>query len=173
MLRLLLLRHAKSSWDAPALHDRDRPLTVRGRRAARSMGEFMHKSGYRPHHVMCSPAARARATCTLVLQAMNRKVRCTIEEDIYDFGDGSVILRLIRAKGGGVSPLLLVGHNPSMEELAAALVGDGPPAAIKAMARKFPTAALAVIDFDAATWADIAEGAGRLVSFTRPKTLNG
>ncbi|QPC45086.1 histidine phosphatase family protein [Kaustia mangrovi] len=171
MLRLLLLRHAKSSWDNPALDDRDRPLNGRGEKAAPLMGRYMRENGHAPRLALCSPAIRARQTLDLVVPQLDAAPPIHIDDRLYDFGDGTSPLAALRGEGGTASPILVVGHNPSLETLADALAGDGARAALKAMRRKFPTGALAVIDFDADDWADIAPGAGTLVSFTRPKDL--
>lgn len=173
MLRLLLLRHAKSSWDNPALDDRDRPLAPRGERAASLIGRYMRENGHQPKLALCSHAARARQTLDLVIDALGTTPPVHIDDQLYDFGDGTVLLAALANEGGNASPLLIVGHNPSVEALADRLIGAGPEELMTEMRIKFPTGALAVIDFDTARWEEVTPGSGVLVSFTRPKDLAG
>lgn len=172
MLTLYLLRHAKSSWDHPSLADFDRPLAARGREAAPRMGRLMRDEGHAPELVLCSPALRARQTMDLVLDVLNYDPEVRLVDGLYNFGDGTGLLHIIQQIGDECSDLLLIGHNPSLENLAQKLAGSGKSAQLQDMARKYPTAALAVIEFDADNWADIRPGKGRLKSFTRPKALH-
>jgi phosphohistidine phosphatase len=172
MKTLLLLRHAKSSWDDPSLEDFDRPLAPRGEKAAPLMAAYLKKKGLRPDLVLCSPAARARQTWSLVAQSLGDKVEVKELQGLY-LGAPSRLLEAVRRAPDAATCVMLVGHNPGMEHLAMALAG--PSSKPKAMAKlhaKFPTAALAEIEFDAAAWRDIAPGAGRLTRFIRPKDLD-
>src|ERR687890_227229 len=99
MLRLMLLRHAKSSWADPGRDDRDRPLSPRGVRAARSMGRVMRERALIPDLVLCSPARRARDTWKLAAEELKAKPRLLIEEAIYDFGNGGRLWEAVRARG--------------------------------------------------------------------------
>lgn len=169
MPRLLLLRHAKSDWSAPGQGDHDRALSERGRRDAPRMGVWMAREGLAPDRVLCSTARRARETLALVLGAMEATPRVDFVRDIYA-GGANALIELARARGDGVERLMMVGHNPLMEETAARLAGEGEAEELAQMAAKFPTGALAVIEF-AADWGAIAPGHGRLVRFVRPKAL--
>jgi len=171
MLTLYLLRHAKSSWDQPTVSDMERPLSARGREAAPRMGRHMREAEQAPDLVLCSPAARARQTLELALTSLGHKPEVRVIDGLYNFGDGSGLLQIIHKEGGDNRGLMLVGHNPSLEYLAITLAGQGSSEDLKSMAKKYPTAALAVITFDAERWDDIRPGAGNLVSFTKPKTL--
>ncbi|MGI9414353.1 MAG: SixA phosphatase family protein [Hyphomicrobiales bacterium] len=171
MLTLYLLRHAKSSWDQPTISDIERPLAARGREAAPRMGRHMREENQLPDLVLCSPATRARQTLELALSALGHEPEVRTIDGLYNFGDGSGLLQIIHREGGDSRGLMLVGHNPSLEYLALSLAGQGPSADLTEMAKKYPTAALAVIEFDVERWADIRAGAGRLVSFTKPKAL--
>ncbi|MGF7163204.1 phosphohistidine phosphatase SixA [Rhodoligotrophos appendicifer] len=91
-------------------------------------------------------------------------------EELYDFGDGSAIIGVVRAQED-VSPILVIGHNPSMEEAALKLVGAEQSHMRDRIANKYPTAALTVIDFDARSWKEIVLGSGQLISFTTPRDL--
>ena len=171
MLTLYLLRHAKSSWDQPTISDIDRPLSARGREAAPRMGRFMRTENYVPDLVLCSPATRARHTLELTLAQLGGEPEVRVIDGLYNFGDGSGLLQIIQEEGGSHAGLMLVGHNPSMEYLAVSLAGQGSSEDLTSMAKKYPTAALAVITFTAKRWADIRPGTGSLVSFTKPKAL--
>ena len=165
MLRLLLLRHAKSAWPV-GVADRDRPLAPRGRRAAPALGAYMAREGLAPSRVLVSPARRTLETWAHVLGAWQNEPPAAYEEAIYE-APAERLLGVIRRQGD-VSPLLLVGHNPGMEELAAHLLSRTERAL---MPGKYPAGALAVIDFDAANWADIEPGSGRLERFVTPRSL--
>ena len=170
MRRLLLLRHAKSDWSV-ALPDNERQLNPRGRKAADRMGRYIQCEGLAPDKVLCSPAFRAAETWRLVQPCLKSKPKVEHIEALYDFGSGTALLDIIRQSGGDAQTLMLVGHNPSVEGLANLLVGTGDPAALAGLQRKYPTAALAVIDFEIVAWHEIAPSTGTLTSFIRPKKL--
>ncbi len=176
MLTLTLLRHAKSSWDEPALDDYERPLAKRGKKAAPEMGAALAARGLHPDLVLCSGAARARATLDLVLGRLGAPVPEVVYDDaIYMATPEALLARLHRVEPGpgGETPrhVMLVGHNPGLEELALMLVSNGAADDTARMAEKFPTAAAAVIGFDADSWALIGPGSGRLEHFLTPKRL--
>lgn len=170
-MRLMLLRHAKSDWSAN-LPDKERQLNQRGRAAAPRMGEYMAESGLVPDRVLCSPAVRASETWTLVHKALPDAPRAEYLEELYDFGSGSTFVRIIREHAGNSKCVLVVGHNPWMEDLAGLLAACGHERQLARMTRKFPTAALAVIDFDFDDWSNLAPQTGRLHRFVRPKDLS-
>jgi phosphohistidine phosphatase len=174
MLTVLLLRHAKSSWDTPSLPDYDRPLAKRGQKAAPLIGAEMGRLGLRPDLILCSAAARTRETLALVLPALGSPSPQVICDDAIYMATPAALLTLLRKlPDGGAAPktVMVVGHNPGLEELAELLVGGGDEDAQELMAEKFPTGALAVLTFDAQKWADIALGAGKLVEFITPARL--
>lgn len=171
MLRLLLLRHAKSSWTDPGLDDHDRPLNARGQKSAPLIGRFMREQKLNPDLVLCSPARRARETWKLVSAELRSSPRLLMEDGLYDFGNGGRILDTVRAKADTAKTVLVVGHNPSIERLAQRLIGKGDAKLRKRLAEKYPTGALAAISFDAKEWKDIEDGKGTLASFIRPRDL--
>jgi phosphohistidine phosphatase len=170
MLTLSLLRHAKSSWDHPALDDFDRPLSKRGATAAPRMGAYMAAHRVAPDLVLCSPAVRARQTLDLVLPHLSGGPTVVYEDGFY-LAASSVLLARIRKIEAKVRHVLIVGHDPGMQGLALELAGSGKGEALKALASKFPTAALAVIRFKGQDWAKVDEGMGRLDLFVTPKSL--
>ena len=171
MLKLLLLRHAKSSWDNLDHSDHQRPLSPRGLKAAPEMGKYIVKQGIIPELVLSSTATRARQTTQLASGKFKRQVETRFLDDLYNFSGFHTPLNIIRDQGDQQSPLMVVGHNPTMEILAAELTGAGNSAARALMHEKYPTAALAVIDFDIPRWADLQTGIGTLVQFIRPRDL--
>ena len=168
--RLYLLRHAKSSWRDPSLEDFDRALNGRGRRAARTMGEYMRRRGMRPALVLCSAAMRATQTLELVQAALGGDLPAQIDDGLYLAEPGALLSRIQRVDDSLLS-VMLIGHNPGIERLAVALSGSGDDEARQRMQAKFPTAALAVLAGDQARWRDLRQGGARLEAFIRPKDL--
>ena len=169
MRRVMLLRHAKSDWSG-SMRDHDRPLTPRGRKAAPRMGHFMAQHALIPDQVLVSSAVRTRQTWELVQVELNASTAVRYDERIYE-ASAERLLSVIRETQAEAGSLLLVGHNPGLEELAGMLVapgaGEGPQ-----LAAKFPTTALAVIDFAVAGWADIGRGGGRLDRFVTAEDVD-
>ncbi|MGN6101540.1 MAG: SixA phosphatase family protein [Devosia sp.] len=165
-LRLLLLRHAKASHDRPGA-DRDRPLAPRGREAAAELGERMGGSGLVPRLVVCSPALRTRETLLGIMPAllplMPDDAVIRLEGAFYGT-HGPGYLSAIAGLGGRASPLLVVGHNPAIEDCANALLARPAPA----LGGGFPTAALAVLDAEIATWAELRPHVARLTDMLVP-----
>ncbi|MGH6906273.1 MAG: SixA phosphatase family protein [Aestuariivirga sp.] len=167
----MLLRHAKASGFKTGRQDIGRPLIGRGKRAATAIGEYMVANGLVPGLVLCSPALRAKETWGLVAKELGGSPKILFEQDIYDFGDGEDLLNCLRRKASGSKSVLLVGHNPSIEGLAKRLVRKGDRKIRGLLETKYPTAALAVIAVDAGSWAGVAEDAGTLVRFVRPRDI--
>lgn len=169
MLTLSLFRHAKSSWDNPALEDFDRPLSPRGLKSAPLMAAFMREHSVYPDLVLCSPARRTRDTLALVSNAI-RAPRTLYPAELY-LSAPETILGYIRGVEQQVHYLMLVGHNPGLQSLAVNLIGSGDKEAFRALAAKFPTAGLAIITFDADAWRNIRSASGHLALFMTPKRL--
>ncbi len=172
MKTLLLLRHAKSSWDQPGLADHDRPLAARGKHAAPRIGRGMAQLGLEPAAVLCSTALRARQTWAAVAQALGSTPRLEYRADLYHAGVDQ-LLGAVQSMDDAVDSVLIVGHNPGMEALANRLAGSGGKRARARMRRKYPTAGLAVLKFDSARWKDVGStrGTGRLTHFITPADL--
>ena len=176
MLTLSLLRHAKSSWDSPSLDDFDRPLAKRGQKAAPEIGAALAAMGLKPDLVLCSTALRARETLDLVLPKLASPAPQTIYEEALYMASPSTLLERVRSVPPRIDDLavhhvMLVGHNPGLEELAPMLIGGGATDDITRMAQKFPTAAAAIIAFDVDEWPMIGPGLGRLEHFLTPRRL--
>jgi len=167
LLRLFLLRHAKSSWAMPGQRDFDRPLNERGRGDLPKIAALMSRRGFIPGHVYCSPAARTRETLAGILPAFSSAPGISYESSLYQ-GDARTYYDCLRDHGEAEA-LMIVGHNPACEELAVWLAGGGAGAA--SIEEKFPTGALAVIEFDAATWPAIQPSGARLADFVAPAAI--
>jgi phosphohistidine phosphatase len=165
--RLLLLRHAKSSWADPGIRDHDRPLNDRGRRAATAMGELLRAQGWLPDVVRCSSARR---TCeTAALLDLPTKAELVVEHDLY-LADPDTVLHRIRAVDDRAATVMVIGHNPTMHEVVLDLVGDGDEDSLRRLGEKYPTGALAVVDIDV-VWRALAPGTGHLAAFVTPREL--
>ena len=171
MKTLALLRHAKSDWSDRGLGDFDRPLAPRGIEAAPRMGRAMRARGLVPDLVLCSSATRARETWDLVAAELKGTPSVQFRRGLY-LASPQKLLEAVRCADSAAGTVLMIGHNPGMEFLAAALVGPGSdPEALKALSEKYPTAALSVFTFDIAKWRDAGPDTGRLTQFTRPRDL--
>lgn len=171
MLELLLLRHAKSSWDDPALTDHERSLTKRGAKAASRMGRYIIDKNMQPDLILCSDAIRARATLALVVNPFDDPMPETvITPDLY-LAEPNGILRVIKAKAGEAKRLLIVGHNPGLQALALSLTRASKRSALQQMAMKFPTAALAHLTFKTSDWSEITAASATLQDYAIPRAL--
>jgi phosphohistidine phosphatase len=164
-LRLILMRHAKSSWDDPDLPDRDRPLNARGQRAARALGEWLASRGHQPDGVLCSSARRTIETWEGIAPALPDAPTPQLLEALYQ-ADPDTILSCLRQASGRC--VLLLGHNPGIAALAASLPKEPP---LGPSFAHFPTGATLVLAFEAVGWAEIAPGDGRVLDFIVPRDL--
>lgn len=171
-MHILLLRHAKSSWDDPGLPDHDRPLARRGERAAPAMGSHFAGSDLRIDRIVSSSAARAWTTARLFQEAFDAALPLTSRRDLYH-ADAMDLLAIAGEEAGGDAQarIMLVGHNPGMHDLALFLCGDGDPAQVQRLEWKFPTGALAEFNLPGTPTTDLPANSGRLVRFVRPKDL--
>lgn len=168
-MHLWLLRHAKSSWDDPGLDDKDRPLAPRGDRAADRMRDHFDVEGIDLELVLCSSALRARQTLARVLPALGTTLEVRIEPALYTF-DFAVLLDRLTRVSADVASVLLVGHNPAMQELAVRVADRGDR--LDDLSRKYPTAGLAEILFPSGSWDALADQPGELSRFVLPRELD-
>jgi phosphohistidine phosphatase len=167
-MRLWLLRHAKSSWSDAGLPDEERPLASRGEHAAERMRNHIAAEGIAPALVLCSSALRARQTLARVLPALGTDLEVRIEPGLYTF-DADVLAARLRQVRADVPSVLLVGHNPAMQDLAMRIAAGGER--LPDLTKKYPTAGLAEITFDRGSWDTLADRAGELVRFVVPREL--
>lgn len=171
MKTLILLRHAKSGWDDPVATDFDRPLNPKGRKAALAVGREMRERGIAFDRAIASPAVRVVDTLEEVGEGYGRPIRPVYDQRLY-LASAQALLERIRGIGDEVGRLLLVGHNPGLERLTLMLTRDDGDGLREAAAAKYPTAAVAEIALPVERWRDVAEGAGRLQRFIRPRDLD-
>jgi phosphohistidine phosphatase len=164
--RLLLLRHAKSSWDDPGLPDHDRPLAPRGHRAAERMAEHLGSNVPHVDLVLSSSALRTMQTLERMTEAFGG-AEIAVEDELYGATDDELLERLRRVVEADET-VALIGHNPGIQDLGIALAGRGED--LDRMRAKFPTGALAVLEFDG-PWLRLSKGGARLASFVTPKDL--
>jgi phosphohistidine phosphatase len=168
MKRLYLLRHAKSSWKDTSLPDHDRPLAGRGRRAAKAIGRYLRDQHIEPDLVLCSSARRARETLDRLEKALHAST-VRVEEELYA-ASASTLLDRLRGVDDSVESVMLIGHNPGLQELALDLAR--PSSATDDIAAKYPTAALATLEFTVSTWRELGRESGELVGLVRPRDLS-
>ena len=149
---LQLLRHAKSSWSDGALADRDRPLNARGRAAAMRVGARLAAADAAPELILCSPARRTRETCERLCAGFARPPPRREDARLYHADAGRVLEILRGLDDAAPARVMVVGHNPGLQALAAVLAARANPAAAERAMRRFPTAALAEFDVDSAGW---------------------
>jgi phosphohistidine phosphatase len=168
MKRLYLLRHAKSSWDDPALADHDRPLAPRGRRAAKVIAKHLGRKGISPELVLCSSSRRTRQTLKRLAPGLGKNADVRIEPELYA-APARDLLDVLQKVPDEVESVLLIGHNPGIQDLALSLAGAG--SEIPRLRSKFPTAALATLELNG-TWRELAPGSAELVSLVKPNELS-
>ncbi len=168
--RLILLRHAKSAWEDQDIADFDRPLSSRGRKAAPLVGAYLARAGYLPELILCSSALRAAETLDLVVAGWPTQPTVRKQKSLY-LAMPREMLKRVQAAGGTLGSVMLVGHNPGIADLANWLCHDGDPDSRAALSRKFPTGAIAVIDFDVEDWREVDADTGRLVAFMTPRQV--
>jgi phosphohistidine phosphatase len=161
MKRVLVVRHAKSDWTDPSLHDHDRPLDARGARDAPRMGRLLRDEKLVPDLIVSSTATRAHETAVELAEASGYRGRLSLARDLYGGGPREYLAR-IATTPDDVDLLMVVGHNPTVEELVALLTG------VKA---RMPTATIAVVESDGASWRELLPATARLVALWTPKQL--
>lgn len=167
MKRLYLLRHAKSSWKDTSLPDHDRPLAGRGRRAAKAIARHMREHGVEPELVLCSTARRARETLDRIASALGSPT-VRVESELYA-ASAPALLERLRGIPDTVESVMVIGHNPGLQELALELAR--PASAASELAAKYPTGALATLAFDASSWQELGRDTAELVELVRPRDL--
>lgn len=172
MKRLFLLRHAKAAPAESGTEDFDRTLLLSGMQDGAVLARHLRRSEHRLDLILCSASARTTQTAELVLHELESEIE--YRDNLY-LADAAKIIAAIRAAPASVSALMMVGHNPGMEDCAATLARE--PVRRKERARhealeeKFPTCACAILDFDIGRWRDVAPSSGKLVDFVRPRDL--
>ena len=166
MVTLNLLRHAKAK-SAPELRDIDRPLAERGHRDADTMGQRLAEWAVNPALILCSSAQRARETLAGILPHLSGSRTIEIEEGLYNF-DQDIVFNRISDCASDDTTILVIGHNPALEQLIGYLAADGALSAMRQLNTKFPACALATLEFTFNDWASIGPKTGRLIRLSIP-----
>ena len=166
--QLLLLRHAKSDWASGATADFARPLSARGRKDAKAMGRWLREQGRPPDRILASPALRARDTALRLCRAADIPESAIVWEAAIYEASLATLLRLLASDAADQPRVMVVGHNPGLEQLLLHLGGEriAPPPDGKIL----PTATLAWLAMPE-EWSDLPRGAATLLSLTRPRDL--
>jgi len=167
MKRLYILRHAKSSWAQPGLTDKERPLNARGEKQLVVLNRWFDHNLPKPEKVVCSPAIRTQQTLAGIESALNNP-DIEIVAPLYNGMLETYLSCLWEQTSDSV---LLIGHNPTCDELSRYLAKPSSPAASKIMSQHFGTGTIACFDFDGDDWSGLGESSCSLVSFLRPKEL--
>lgn len=161
MKTLLLLRHAKSSWDNPDISDFDRPLNSRGLEAAPAMGGVLYKNDLQPQKILSSPAKRAKQTAILIKETAQLEAKITYVEGIYE-ASPLRLLSIVSEIEDKVESVLLIGHNPGLESFVKMLTRES---------YEMPTATLVRIELNVESWQDVTVNRGKVSLYVRPKDI--
>ncbi|MFJ6632178.1 SixA phosphatase family protein [Streptomyces sp. NPDC091376] len=164
--RLVVLRHAKSAWP-PDVDDRDRPLAERGLRDAPAAGRWLRDADCVPDLVLCSPAVRTRQTWDLVAEQLPTSPPVRHDPRLYG-ADAGELLAVVRETPDTVATLLLVGHNPAVQDLVLQLTAEALGDALDRTREKFPTSAIAVLT-QQRSWPEAAAGGSLLTDVAVPR----
>lgn len=171
MRRLFLLRHTKSSWDNPDQRDFDRPLNPRGAKAAQALGRYFTAEGIVPDAIFSSTAVRTRETLAGLLAVCPLAAAPAYDDSLY-LAAADTLLEAVHRFDPACSCVLLVGHNPGLEDLALSLAGHGGRAARAALAEKVPTGALIELTVPGDDWRGFTRGTATLARFVCPRQLD-
>jgi phosphohistidine phosphatase len=163
--RLILTRHAKSSWDDPLVPDHDRPINDRGKRAAADLGQWLASRGYGPAEVLCSDAKRTVETYAGIRAALADAPDATLKPTLYNAGVDVMLAVLRHAKADKV---MMIGHNPAIAEFATRLVTRAP---VNPEFSRYPTGATLVLEFPVDNWSDVTFGTGAALDFIVPREI--
>ena len=161
--RLILIRHAKSSWDDPLMRDHDRPLNPRGREAAEDLGQWLASRDYLPDEILCSTAVRTGETLKGLAPALGNLPQPRLAGTLYHAAPDVMMAVLRKATGRCV---MMLGHNPGIAEFAQMLPARAPA---EPDVHRYPTAATLVVDFEIGAWSDVGPGTGTVLDFHVPE----
>jgi len=169
MLRLFVMRHAKSSWASPGARDFDRELNERGRLDLITVSKVLRERGYIPDEILCSSAERTRQTLDGIRNILPDTTKITYTEKLYSSGLDDYI-GLLQSQDTSNS-IMIIGHNPMCGTLASSMSGYGKSELLEEIAYKYPTSTVSVIDFKCDNWSEITKGNGTLEDCIIPSSL--
>ena len=168
MRTVILLRHGKSSWSDSTLADIDRPLAPRGERASRRIAKYIRRKRIRPTLVLCSPSLRTRQTLEAIEPSLGKGYSIELVPQLYAASERE-LLEQLQALPESVSSVMLIGHNPGLQNLALVLASRG--ADLPQLEEKFPTGVLATLVVHSESWAGLSPGDAELVDYVVPRQL--
>lgn len=172
MKTLGLFRHAKSDWHDPRARDFDRPLNPRGEKGAGLVGRHIFDHDVKWDKVIASPAVRVAETIELAAKATGRPIAVNWDRRIY-LASSATLLDLLREQKDDPGSVLMVGHNPGLEDVIFDLVPDDGTSPLRDVVElKFPTASFAVLELDIEHWSELKDRCGKLVHLIRPRDLD-
>ena len=169
MLHLYVMRHSKSSWSDPSLDDFDRPLSKRGKNNAKLICEFFIKKNLKFDLVYCSSSKRTIQTLNILSEKISFK-KIIKKKALYHASEDEII-HILKQTGDNYKTLLLINHEPSMSELINRICLKENSDQFENLKRKFPTAAVAEVNFNFNDWEKLSKVKGKLISFIKPKDL--
>lgn len=167
---LYVMRHAKSSWKDLSVPDFERPLAPRGERAARSMGHWLKSARPLPELILCSTATRAVRTCQLITRSLGSSVQVHFEDGLYG-ASGTALLARLHGLPDKVKSVLLIGHNPGVQDLLIELANEGDPVRLVEVRAGFPTCAVATLRVNG-HWSELGTCTARVKDLVTPSTLS-
>lgn len=171
-LTLTLLRHAKSGWNDPVARDFDRPLNERGDRAAVLIGQWIKRNDLQFDHVLASPAVRVIDTIDQVVKGLGTRIDAQWDRRIY-LASSATLMDVLRDEGEQHKSVLMIGHNPGLEDLVFDIVPDDGSSPLRdVIYEKYPTAALTRMELAIDKWADLDRNCGKVTHFIRPRDLD-
>lgn len=171
MLRLYIMRHAKSSWAIPGARDFDRELNDRGLEDLVKVSKVLKNESFFPDKIICSSATRTRQTLDAVMNAFSHEPEIVFTERLYSSGLAEYIEIINANSESNAKSIMIIGHNPMCGSLAISLPGSGEAPELEKIAYKYPTAALTIIDFDTNNWSEVSKGKGILLKSIFPSEI--
>lgn len=170
MLRLYVMRHAKSSWAVPGARDFDRELNDRGWSDLVKISKILQRKNYNPEKILCSPSSRTRQTLDGIKDVLPENTEIAFTEGLYSSGMSEYLEIIQETKD--CKSLMIIGHNPMCGSLAASLPSLDSDYPMDTISYKYPTATVAVIEFDCDTWSEIEKSKGNLIDCLIPSELS-
>tara|TARA_Y100000590_G_scaffold220753_1_gene249830 strand:- start:1392 stop:1904 length:513 start_codon:yes stop_codon:yes gene_type:complete len=170
MKTIFLLRHAKSSWDNTKLEDFDRPLATRGIKSCKKIGKFFKKKKLVPDIVYCSTAVRAKQTWDLINRIVEKKKNIIYEDQLY-MANSSIFMNFVKKTNDNFKTLMIVSHNPGIENFAIELIKNKESDFYKDINLKYPTGGIAIINFKLKHWSKMNYETGDIYEFIKPREL--
>ncbi len=169
MLRLYIMRHAKSSWAVPGARDVHRELNERGLSDLKKVSKVFENESILPEKILCSSAIRTRQTLDAIVDVFDNDPEIVFTEKLYSSGLSEYIDIISATKDA--KSLLIIGHNSMCGSLATALTGSGDSSELEKIAYKYPTAAISIIDFELDDWSQVIKGSGNLIKSVFPSQI--